>query len=352
MTTFHALTVANIEPETAEAVEITFAVPEALARDYAWRPGQHLTLKARVDGEELRRCYSICRAPRAGEISVAVKSIEGGRFSGYALRKLKPGASLEVMVPQGNFGYRPDPATRGDYLAIAAGSGITPILAIIEATLATEPQSRFTLIYGNRATNSVMFRQALADLKDRWPQRLQLLWIFSQEATESPLFHGRIDTQKIQALGEQLLDFSRFARAFICGPQAMMDQASAALAQLGMAPDAINIERFNTPERSGPRRATGATEGARVTVRQDGRQRQIVLTARDESILDAALRQGVDLPYACKGGVCATCKCRVLQGEVEMAVNYSLEPDQLTAGYILSCQALPKSDGLVVDFDV
>ncbi len=352
MTTFHALTVANIEPETAEAVEITFAVPEALARDYAWRPGQHLTLKARINGEELRRCYSICRAPRAGEISVAVKSIEGGRFSGYALRELQPGVSLEVMVPQGNFGYRPDPAVRGDYLAIAAGSGITPMLAIIEATLATEPESRFTLIYGNRSTDSMMFRQALADLKDRWPQRLQLLWIFSQESTESALFHGRIDGQKLHVLGEQLLDFSRFDRAFICGPQAMMEQASTALVELGMAPDTINIEHFNTPGTGGPRRTAGAAQGTRVTVHQDGHQRQIVLAAEDESILDAALRQGADLPYACKGGVCATCKCRVLQGEVEMAVNYSLEPDQLAAGYILSCQALPKGDGLVVDFDV
>ncbi|AIR01640.1 phenylacetate-CoA oxygenase/reductase subunit PaaK [Pluralibacter gergoviae] len=351
MTTFHSLTVAKVEPETADAVTITFAVPRALEAAYAFKPGQHLTLKTRLGDEELRRCYSICRRAVPGEISVAVKAIEGGRFSRYARDSIKTGMCLEVMVPQGNFGYRPQPQRAGHYLAIAAGSGITPMLAIIETTLQAEPQSAFTLIYGNRSSQSMMFRTALADLKDKYPTRFQLLCIFSQETQESPLLHGHINGDKLRVLADSLINFSQFDEAFICGPAPMMDDAEAALAGLGMRPDAIHLERFNTAG-SAPRSAAGTrAEGQTVTVRQDGRDRAIILGAEDESILDAALRQGADLPYACKGGVCATCKCKVLRGEVSMATNYSLEPDELAAGYVLSCQALPVTPDVIVDFD-
>ena len=351
MTTFHSLTVAKVEPETRDAVTITFAVPQALQSAYAFKPGQHLTLKTRLAGEELRRCYSICRRAVPGEISVAVKAIEGGRFSRYARDEIRAGMCLEVMVPQGNFGYQPRPERAGHYLAIAAGSGITPMLAIIETTLRTEPQSAFTLIYGNRSSQSMMFRQRLLDLKDSWPTRLQLLNIFSQETLDSELLHGRIDGDKLRALSRTLLDFSQFDEAFICGPAAMMDEAEKALAEMGMAAGSIHLERFNTPG-SSPRRAAGTqAEGQTVTVRQDGRDRAITLSGEDESILDAALRQGADLPYACKGGVCATCKCKVLRGEVSMTTNYSLEPDELAAGYVLSCQALPLTADVIVDFD-
>lgn len=352
MTSFHALKVAKVEPETTEAVEITFTVPVALAGQYAWRPGQHLTLKTRIGNEEIRRCYSICRAGRDGEISVAVKGIANGRFSQYALRELRPGMELEVMVPQGTFGYAPDANTKGNYLALAVGSGITPMLAIIEATLSVEPHSQFTLIYGNRSSRSTMFRQALADLKDRWPQRLQLVYLFSQEQTESELFHGRPDGAKLRALGDTLIDFSGFDRAFICGPQMMMQETQAALISLGLDGGKIGVEHFNTPDSASNHAARSQAAGRTVTLRHDGHERKIVLEEGDESLLDAALRQGADLPFACKGGVCATCKCRVVSGEAEMAINYSLEADQIAAGYILSCQALPKGDGLVVDFDV
>ena len=215
------------------------------------------------------------------------------------------------------------------------------MMAIIDATLATEVDSRFTLVYGNRSSHSMMFRQALADLKDRYPQRLQVVHLFSQESMDSDLLQGRINGDKLRELAAHLLDFSRFEHAFICGPAAMMDEAEIALRELG----------FNTPD-SRARRATGVqAEGRAVTIRQDGRDRTIALSAEDDSILDAALRQGADLPFACKGGVCATCKCKVLRGEVAMAANYSLEADELAAGYVLSCQALPTSDDVVVDFD-
>ncbi|ENF7815645.1 phenylacetate-CoA oxygenase/reductase subunit PaaK [Enterobacter soli] len=351
MTTFHSLTVAKVEPETRDAVTITFAVPQALQEAYRFRPGQHLTLKATLGGDELRRCYSICRSVTPGEISVAVKAIEGGRFSRYARDEIKQGMALEVMVPQGHFGYQPQAEREGHYLAIAAGSGITPMLAILSATLTTEPNSHFTLIYGNRSSQSMMFRQALADLKDKYPQRLQLVCIFSQETLDSDLLHGRIDGEKLQALAKTLINFRQYDEAFICGPSAMMDDAEATLKALGMPEKNIHLERFNTPGSGVKRTVSVQAQGQKVTVRQDGRDREITLTADDESILDAALRQGADLPYACKGGVCATCKCKVVRGKVDMATNYSLEPDELAAGYVLSCQALPLTADVIVDFD-
>lgn len=351
MTTFHSLKVARIEQETPEAVAITFAVPPELRAHYAFKPGQHLTLKTQLAGEELRRCYSICRAEHPGEISVAVKAIEGGRFSQYAVTDLAAGMAIDVMVPQGIFGYQPQPEQTGHYLALAVGSGITPMLAIVSATLAIEPQSRITLVYGNRSTRSMMFRQALGDLKDRYPQRLQLVYLFSQESQESELLSGRLDGAKLKALGAQLLDVKGFDRTFICGPQSMMQESEAALLEMGVAPQNIFIEHFNTPGTAPSRRSREQAAGKIVTLRQDGRDRKITLDSHDESILDAALRQGADLPYACKGGVCATCRCKVLSGEVEMGTNYSLEPDQLAAGYVLSCQSLPKGNDVILDFD-
>ncbi|MBJ3813627.1 phenylacetate-CoA oxygenase/reductase subunit PaaK [Shimwellia pseudoproteus] len=352
MTTFHTLKVAKIEPETRDAVAITFAVPADLASEYQFVPGQHLTLRARVGGEELRRCYSICRPSAPGEIAVAVKAIEGGRFSRYAVADLQPGMALDVMVPQGQFGYQPRPENHGHYLAVAVGSGITPMLAIIATTLATESESFFTLIYGNRTSDSMMFRQGLADLKDRYGQRLQLVYLFSQQAQDSELLSGRPDGEKLRDLGRQLLDFPGFDRTFICGPHTMMEEARDTLTGLGVPAERIFMEHFATAGTPVRQRTSTQAVGRTVTLRQDGRDRLITLSAEDDSILDAALRQGSELPYACKGGVCATCKCRVLKGEVEMGLNYSLEPEQIAAGYVLSCQALPKGDGVVLDFDV
>ncbi|WP_431221901.1 1,2-phenylacetyl-CoA epoxidase subunit PaaE [Serratia sp. L9] len=352
MTVFHRLNVAAIERETPDAVAITLRVPEKLKSHYGYTPGQHLTLKAQVNGEELRRCYSICTAPQDGVLQIGVKAIHQGRFSSFINQTLQVGDELEVMLPQGSFGYQPQAQTQGNYLAIAAGSGITPMLSIIKATLQLEPNSQFTLIYGNRTSRSVMFKEALSDLKNRYPQRFQLLYLFSQESLDSPLLSGRIDRDHLAALGKTLLDFSEFDRAFICGPEAIMDDAQTVLEQAGMPAEHIHSERFNTrsiaarPVNNVNRNAT------QVEIHLDGRHLKIEVGAEDDSILDAALRQGADLPYACKGGVCATCKCKLKAGEVDMAINYSLEPDQLAAGYVLSCQSWPRGEGVVLDFDV
>lgn len=352
MTTFYRLNVAAIERETQDAVAITLRVPDKLKGLYRYTPGQHLTLKAQVNGEELRRCYSICSAPQEGLLQIGVKAVEQGRFSSFVTQSLKVGDALDVMVPQGRFGYQPQAERHGNYLAIAAGSGITPMLSIIKATLQLEPHSRFTLLYGNRSSRSVMFREALSDLKNRYPQRFQPLYLFSQESQDSPLLSGRIDAERLMALGDTLLDYRDYHHAFICGPQAMMDDAHRVLEQAGLPADRIHSERFNTSGRSVRPQHDASCDATRVEILLDGRRLNIDVTAQDDSILDAALRQGADLPYACKGGVCATCKCRLTSGEVEMGVNYSLEADQLAAGYVLSCQSWPKGDGVVLDFDV
>ena len=352
MTVFHRLSIAAIERETPDAVAITLLVPDELKQHYHYKPGQHLTLKADLNGEELRRCYSICSSPQEGILQIGVKAIHQGRFPTFVNQQLAVGDTLEVMLPQGRFGYQPSAERRGNYLAIAAGSGITPMLSIIKTTLLLEDESEFTLIYGNRTSRSVMFKEALCDLKNRFPQRLHILYLFSQESLDSPLLGGRIDSEHLSRIGKSLLDFSVFDHAFICGPESMMDDAQTTLEAAGMAAAHIHSERFNTAGVNVRPANVSEREQTLVAIQLDGRRLNIAMSAQDNSILDAALRQGADLPYACKGGVCATCKCKLNAGEVEMGVNYSLEPDQLAAGYILSCQSWPKGDGVVLDFDV
>ncbi|PHM74074.1 1,2-phenylacetyl-CoA epoxidase subunit PaaE [Xenorhabdus kozodoii] len=351
---FHRLRIAAIEKETPDAVVVTLHIPAELKKQFCYHPGQHLTLKATVDNEELRRCYSICSSPLDDVLQIGVKIIPQGRFSTFINRQLKVGDELDVMRPQGSFGHRPRSDQQGHYLAIAAGSGITPILSIIKSTLAREPDSTFTLIYGNRTSRSMMFKEALADLKNRYLSRLQLLYLFSQETTDSPLFNGRIDIEHLNHLGKILLNFAQFDHAFLCGPETMLDDAGWVLEQAGIPTKRIHSERFNTgqAQKAAPPANLAGRSETRVEIHLDGRILNITMNAGDDSILDAALRQGADLPYACKGGVCATCKCRLKSGEVGMRVNYSLEPDQLAAGYILSCQSWPKGEGVVVDFDV
>ncbi|QUG75003.1 phenylacetate-CoA oxygenase/reductase subunit PaaK [Erwinia sp. E602] len=351
MSQFHHLTVEAIERQTADAVAITFSLPPGAAEIWRFTPGQHLTLRARVDGEDLRRCYSISSAPEDNRLQIGVRAVPGGRFSQHLHRHLHPGDTLDVMPPQGQFGYRPRPGHQGDYLALAAGSGITPLLAIISSTLQQEPDSRFTLVYANRHTQSAMFRQTLADLKDRFLQRLQLFWLFSQESSDSPLLSGHIDAGYLAQL-HALIGLNHFQQAFICGPTAMMDNAQSALRQAGIAAQNIHREQFDAGHQHPLPIRTSRDQRCDVEILHDGRRQKIALQPQDRSILDAALRQGIDLPFACKGGVCATCKCRLKSGDVTMEVNYSLEQDQLNAGYILSCQAWPKGDGVVLDFDV
>ncbi|MEQ4625775.1 1,2-phenylacetyl-CoA epoxidase subunit PaaE [Providencia manganoxydans] len=352
MTVFHRLSIAAIERDTPDAVAVTFNVPDSLRKHYHYRPGQHLTLKALINGEDLRRCYSICSSPDENTLKIGVKAIYEGRFSNFINQQLNVGDSLDVMIPQGKFGYQPEANTRARYLAIAAGSGITPLLSIIKSTLQTEPYSHVTLIYGNKNSRSVMFKEVIADLKNRFAQRLQVLYLFSQEQQESPLLSGRINKSQLIALDQQLLNFKQYHRAFVCGPEAMMDEVQLALTECGMNSDHIHSERFNTSSLKFKPPAAVASDNRQVSLQLDGRTLTITMDSQDDSILDAALRQGADLPYACKGGVCATCKCKLRSGEVEMGVNYSLEPDQIAEGYILSCQSWPKGDGVVLDFDV
>lgn len=352
MTVFHRLSISAIERDTPDAVAVTFCIPDDLRDQYYYRPGQHLTLKAFVNGENLRRCYSICSSPDEGILTIGVKAIHQGRFSNFINQQLNVGDSLDVMVPQGQFGYQPDVSTQAFYLAVAAGSGITPLLSIIKSTLQTEPHSNFTLIYGNKNSRSVMFKESISDLKNEFAERFQVLYLFSQEQQDSALLSGRINKPQLIALGQTLLNFSQFDHAFVCGPEEMMDDVQTALSESGMKPEHIHSERFNTTAMKFRPPATMNTDNRQVSIHLDGRMLTINMDSLDDSILDAALRQGADLPYACKGGVCATCKCKLRAGDVEMGVNYSLEPDQISDGYILSCQAWPKGDGVVLDFDV
>ncbi|MDK7757515.1 1,2-phenylacetyl-CoA epoxidase subunit PaaE [Providencia rettgeri] len=352
MTVFHRLSIAAIERDTPDAVAITFNVPDALREQYHYRPGQHLTLKAAINGENLRRCYSICSSPDENTLKIGVKAIYEGRFSNFVNQELQVGDSLDVMVPHGQFGYQPAADTHAHYLAVAAGSGITPLLSIIKATLQTEPKSSFVLIYGNRNSRSVMFKESISDLKNRFATRFQVLYLFSQEQQDSELLSGRVSQQQLSALNNTLLNFKQFDRAFICGPDSMMDEVHDTLVGYGMPKEYVHTERFNTSGTKFKPAIAMTSETRQVSIHLDGRTMDIAMDSQDDSILDAALRQGADLPYACKGGVCATCKCKLRSGEVEMGVNYSLEPDQIAAGYILSCQAWPKGDGVVLDFDV
>ena len=351
---FHPLPVADIEQLTADAVAITFEVPDQLREAFRYAPGQHLTLRASIDGEEVRRSYSICSPPSAGRLRVAVKRLEGGVFSGHASAGLEPGDVLEVMTPAGRFGVRPDPTARKHYAAVVAGSGITPIMAVLGAVLEEEPGSRFTLIYGNRDTSSVMFLEELADYKDRYPERLHLVHVLSREPQEAELLHGRIDDAKLKAMLESLVRPEDVDEWLLCGPYAMVQQVHATLVERGVPKPDIHLELFHV-EGEAPRIArrassSGDDTGSEVTIRLGGRATSFAMP--DEgSILDATLAVRNDAPFACKGGVCGTCRCKVVEGEVEMARNYALEDSEIAAGFRLACQSVPTTPKVVLDFD-
>jgi ring-1,2-phenylacetyl-CoA epoxidase subunit PaaE len=352
---FHRLTVADVRRETADAVSIAFAVPEALAPAYRFRPGQHLTLRTDLGGE-VRRSYSICAAPDDGELRIAVKRVADGLVSRWANEAVKPGDVIDVMTPQGRFGLAPDPRARARrILAIAAGSGITPIMSIARSILAGEPDSRVLLIYGNRTSQSIIFREALADLKDRYLARLGLYHVLSRERQEISLLNGRIDGDRIATLLRLALPAEQIDAAFLCGPGGLTAEASAILARLGVAPERIHVEHFTadgTPVTSRPAVETSseAPPLATATVRLNGSDHTVPLAA-GETIIEAGLRAGLEMPYSCRGGMCCTCRARVAAGKVAMDVNYSLEPWELEAGYVLTCQSRPLTPEIVVDYD-
>jgi len=352
---FHRLPIASVERETRDAIAITFAVPDALADQFRFEPGQHLTLRASVGGEDLRRSYSICSAVQDGALRIAVKKSPGGAFSTWANEALAAGATLDVMPPMGHFNVPLDATARRHYLGFAAGSGITPLLSIVKTTLAAEPLSRFTLFYGNRASGTVMFKEELAALKDVYLERFNLAHVLSREAQDIDLLHGRIDRDKAGALLDHWVRLADIDTAFVCGPEGMMEAVIEALKARGFPDSRIKVERFasSIPKHQHVARPLpeAAASECEVTVIIDGSRKSFLLEREKESILDAGLRNGIELPYSCKGGVCSTCRCRLIEGEVDMDVNFALEDYEVARGFILSCQSYPATDRVLIDFD-
>jgi ring-1,2-phenylacetyl-CoA epoxidase subunit PaaE len=351
---FHRLAVRDLRRETTDAVSLTFAIPEQLAEDYRFCPGQYLTLRTTMDGEEVRRSYSICSGPDDGELRIAVKKVDGGAFSSWAADELKCGDELDVMTPTGRFGVAPAPEQARVYVGFAAGSGITPILSIAKGALAREPNSRFFLFYGNRSTEGMLFRQTLEELKDRFIQRLSIFHVISGEEQDIPILHGRLDGEKVRVLLRSLVAAASIDHVFICGPHLMSEDIEATCRDMGIAGERIHVERFVSEFGGKPRPKAVVPESAPPKAMAgliiDGKRREVPV-AEGEAILDAALRAGVDLPFACKGGMCSTCRARLVEGKAQMEVNYSLEPWELEKGFILTCQARPTTDRVVVDYD-
>jgi len=351
MSQFIPLTIKSIQPQTEQAICIAFDLAPEQLDTFQYQPGQHLTIRHLTDDGELRRCYSICSDTQE-DMSIAIKKIDQGQFSTWANAHLKAGDVLEVMPPQGVFFQKAAKAGGQNYLGFAAGSGITPILSIVKSVLNRQAEATFTLVYGNRSWKQTMFSEQIMDLKDRFKKRLQLVNIFSRELNDSDIFNGRIDADKLQQLFQANLISAEADHCFACGPEEMMTAVETVLPTWGIQRSKIHTERFNTgtaPKATAQQMESRSEE--RVNIILDGRELIVEVSKQDDSILDAALRAGADLPYACKGGVCATCKCKVLEGQVEMAVNYSLEEDEIQKGYVLSCQARPTTANVRLSFD-
>lgn len=357
---FHELQVSEVRPLTADSVEVTFAVPDALAGDYDYVPGQHVALRAEIDGHEVRRSYSLCRPPARGSISIAIKRDLGGRFSSWANEELHTGDRMDVMSPQGTFTSGLTDLDGAHIVGIAAGSGITPLMSLAHTVLAASDTARFTLVYTNRSTLDVMFLEELADLKDRYPARLALHHVLSREQRTSPLLSGRIDEPKLRRMLEILIPPSTVDEWFLCGPFELVQLCRDTLADVGVDRDHVRFELFTTGE---PDRVAGDT-GRPVAVRAgeatvridftlDGQSASVESPVdAHESILNAALRVRPDVPFACAGGVCGTCRARLIEGTVSMTENYALEPDELERGYVLTCQSHPTTERVLVDYDV
>lgn len=347
---FHSLRIAGLRRETDDCVSLAFDIPDAARAAFAFTPGQYLTLRATIDGEDVRRSYSICSGPADGELRVAIKHVPGGRFSHHANTVLATGDRIDAMPPEGRFTARPG---AGTHVAIAAGSGITPILSIMKAVLAGDPASHFVLLYGSRSVASILFRTELEDLKDRYLGRLTVLHVLSREEQDVPVLTGRLDAGKIKALLPSAVDPAAIAHAFLCGPGELIDTATATLAALGVAPERIHAERFTpaAPARVAPPAPTAADAPfATATIIHDGKS-NLIPVAAGEPVLEAAIRAGLDLPWSCRGGMCSTCRARVTEGAATMEVNFSLEPWETDAGFVLTCQAHPTTGHVTVDYD-
>ncbi len=369
---FRRLPIKDIRRETPDCVSISFAIPAGLEEEFRYRQGQNITIRTRIGEEEIRRSYSICSSPLENELRIAVKKVPQGRFSGYANERLRAGEELDVLSPTGKFYTELDPSAKKSYLAFAAGSGITPVLSLIKTTLAMEPNSHFTLVYGNRYRSSIIFKEQLEGLKDRYMERYVLHHILSGETADAPVNQGRIDPEKCAELCDKLIDLPAMDEIFLCGPEQMTFSVKEWLEQKNVDKKKIHFELFNTlqgrpqdPGNSGNGQSASdqgkwsATKNektlqgkmATVSLRLDGLRFDFDLAYDGEAILDAALHQGADLPFACKGGVCCTCRARLVEGQVEMEVNYALEEEELAAGFILTCQSHPRTEKVVIDFD-
>jgi ring-1,2-phenylacetyl-CoA epoxidase subunit PaaE len=350
----HALRVAGVEPLTDDSVAITFDVPEELLAVFAFAPGQHVAIVRAAGGDEVRRSYSIC-SPAGGPLRVAVKRLPDGRFSAYAHDELRAGDVLDVLPPAGRFTTTLDAGHAKHYAAIAAGSGITPVISILHSVLKAEPESRCSLIYGNRTTRSIMFLEELEDLKNRYPTRFQRFHVLSREPQESELAEGRIDPDKLERFLDNLIPEDTVDAWFLCGPFGMVEDARALLRGRGVPSGSIHRELFHAedaaPSAAPPPPDGAPAQGAAVTIVLDGRRTELTVPRDGQPILDAALAVRPDAPYACKGGVCGTCRCRVVEGVVRMDHAYALEDDEVEAGLRLACQSHPVSDRIVLDFD-
>ena len=358
---FHPLRVRHVIPDTAEAVVVAFDVPPELREVFSFTQGQYLTLRTEIDGADLRRSYSICAGVDDGELRVGVRKVRAGVFSNWINGQLRPGDTIQVMAPQGRFFVPIEPAARRHHVGIAGGSGITPILSIMKTVLAREPLSRFTLIYGNRQLQSTMFKEEIEDLKNRYMTRLVLQHVFSDEHTDAPLNHGVMNRDKIGEFLKSVVPAGRIDEVFVCGPFQMNDEAEAALLAAGVPEERIHIERFGVALPAGAAgNAVGAVlhealpgdaEQSRIVIVRDGLQREISFRKGQPSILDAASAAGLEVPFSCTSGVCGTCRAKLVEGEVRMERNFALDKHEVAAGFVLTCQAHPLTDRVVLSFD-
>ncbi len=352
MRQFHTLRVADKRNETRDSVRVALEVPDALRDEFRFLPGQHLPIRIDRDGKAVRRTYSICSAPGRWPLEIGVRLQPHGLFSGFVADELTVGDTLDVMPPFGQFHANLDPANEKHYVAFAAGSGITPILSIVAATLDAEPGSTFLVFYGNRRQTTTMFIDDLFALKNRFPERLQLHFVFSRDEQEFPVAAGRLDANKVRELWPLFCRGIRVDEAFVCGPDSMIEDVTGVLVELGLEKSSVHSERFGAPRKAARAEVpASAADVAVVTVVMDGHKKSFEMSKGDDNIVDAAGLHGIDLPYSCKGGVCATCRCHVRDGEVVMASNYGLEPWEVDAGFVLACQSRPVSQAVTIDYD-
>lgn len=357
MAEFHNIKVADIYKETKDSVVITFDVPDRLKGTFKFKQGQHLTLRKEINGQDVRRNYSLCSSPMDHEWKVAVKTISEGIFSNYAFNKLKKGDVLQVMPPHGEFYVESDTKASKNYIAFAAGSGITPIISIIKTHLNNEPKSTFKLFYLNRTVKTIIFKEEIEQLKSKFFNRFQVFYFLTKEQRDIPFLNGRFDKEKLSILTKTFIDIEDTAHAFICGPQDMIFLISDELQAAGLPKDKIHYELFFSGSSEEENKHIAEVleqraEGTEVTIIDGGKEFHFVMDDDFDTILDGALAAGADLPFACKGGVCSTCKCKLIEGSVQMKVNYALEEKELKQNFVLSCQSVPTSKKVIVDFDV